>query len=137
MENTAGQGTTLGRNFEELAAILEAVGEPDRLGICLDTCHLFVAGYDISTAQGYRRVMTELDSVIGVNRIRLWHLNDSRGGLASHLDRHEHIGRGQIGPHGFRHLLKDARFFGIPKILETPKANDMDRENLKVLYALK
>ncbi|MCI0651832.1 MAG: deoxyribonuclease IV [Planctomycetes bacterium] len=136
IECTAGQGTVLGRSFAELAGILAAVACPARLGVCLDTCHLFAAGYDLRRAAGYEAAMRELEREIGAREVRCWHLNDSRGALGSHLDRHEHIGKGQIGASGFRALLADARFDGIPKILETPKENDMDRVNLRALRRL-
>lgn len=136
LENTAGQGATLGRAFEELREILDLVDAPERLGVCLDTCHLFAAGYELRTPSGYRETMRQLDSVMGAERIFCLHLNDSKGALGSNVDRHEHIGRGHIGTSGFRRVLRDRRFHGKPKILETPKANDMDRVNLKVLENL-
>ena len=92
--------------------------------------------HHIATSNGYRQTISELDTTIGASRVLCWHLNDSKGALGSHLDRHEHIGAGEIGRSGFRRILKDPRFFGVPKILETPKVNDMDRVNLDVLYGL-
>ena len=136
LEATAGQGTTLGRTFAELAALLAAVGDDERTAVCLDSCHLFAAGYDLSTATGYDAAMEELDAELGADTIACWHLNDSKGALGSHLDRHENIGEGQIGKIGFRKILKDERFFGVPKILETPKENDGDERNLATLYSL-
>ena len=136
LENTAGQGTTLGRSFEELAAMLSGIDAPDRLGICLDTCHLYAAGYDLRTRDDYDDTMAQLETVIGSDQLKLWHLNDSKGDLGSHLDRHENIGQGKIGETGFQCLMQDPRFFGIPKILETPKADDMDSVNLATLWSL-
>lgn len=124
LETTAGQGRTLGRTFDELAQILGALDQPERAGVCIDTCHVFAAGYDIRDAQAYAAMIAEAERLIGLPRIRCWHLNDSRGALGSRVDRHEHIGRGQIGLSGFRHVLNDARFCGLPMILETPKGVD-------------
>ena len=136
LENTAGQGSTLGRTFEELADLLQEIDDPRRVGICLDTCHLFAAGYDLRTRRGYEKTLGELDSWLGAEHVHALHLNDSRGELGSHLDRHEHIGQGRIGRSGFRWLLQDQRFFGKPKVLETPKEGNMDPVNLEVLYSL-
>lgn len=141
LETTAGQGRTLGRTFEELAAILAAVREPQRVGVCVDTCHVFAAGYDVRTPEGYAAMVATAASTIGLGRIRCWHLNDSRGDLGSRLDRHEHIGQGRIGSAGFRNVLSDARFAGLPKILETPKGADergreFDTLNLRRLRRL-
>ncbi len=136
LENTAGQGTTLGRSFEELASLLEKIDRPARTAICLDTCHLFAAGYDLRTASAYKATMAELEENLDLSSIECWHLNDSRGELGSNLDRHEHIGEGEIGRTGFELLLSDPRFFEIPKILETAKEDDMDRINLQVLRQL-
>ncbi|MEE8142414.1 MAG: deoxyribonuclease IV, partial [Planctomycetota bacterium] len=102
LENTAGQGTTLGRSFAELAALLEALQLPDRVGVCIDSCHLFAAGYDLSSKGGYAQTMKELDSRIRAEQVFALHLNDSKGKLGSHLDRHQHIGQGEIGKSGFR-----------------------------------
>lgn len=133
LENTAGAGSTIGRSFEELAQLLAAIDRPERTGVCLDTCHLFAAGYELRTAEGYDATMRALESTVGATQVRCWHLNDSRGDLGSHLDRHEHIGAGKLGKEAFRLLLADARFFGVPKILETPKEGDADRVNLALL----
>jgi deoxyribonuclease-4 len=135
LENTAGQGTSIGYRFEQLAAILEKVRNPDRVGICLDTCHAFAAGYDIRTADGYRRTLGELERLIGVERILAFHINDSRRDLGCRVDRHFHIGKGFIGLDAFRFLIKDSRFRTIPKILETPKGPGF-REDLKNLATL-
>jgi deoxyribonuclease-4 len=137
LENTAGQGTYLGGRFEHLAAIMEGV-PAGRFGVCFDTCHAFAAGYDLSTAQGYGAVMEEFDRLIGIERLQAFHVNDSKKGLGSAVDRHEHIGRGAIGTEGFAALMRDPRFRAVPKILETPKGEDdeLDRMNLAVLRRL-
>jgi deoxyribonuclease IV len=138
IENTAGQGTTLGHTFEQLAAILAGVRDQERVGFCLDTCHLFAAGYDISTKQGYRKVLREFDRLIGTERIRAFHVNDSSKSLGSRVDRHTHIGQGCIGAEAFRCLVNDRRFAAVPKILETPKGDDvkLDLMNLRTLRSL-
>jgi deoxyribonuclease-4 len=138
LETTAGQGTGLGCRFEELARILEKSKYPDRLGICVDTCHIFAAGYDIRTPESYAATFAEFERLIGIERIRFFHLNDSKKELGSRVDRHEHIGRGCIGLAGFRELLRDPRFSRHPMTLETPKGKDLaeDRENLAVLRSL-
>ena len=135
-ENTAGGGSTLGRSFQELRDLADATDVSDRVGFCIDSCHLLAAGYGLRNKHGYDATMQELDDLIGAENVYCLHLNDSKGDLGSHLDRHEHIGDGKIGLSGFRRLLKDKRFFGTPKILETPKADDMDRVNLERLYSL-
>jgi deoxyribonuclease-4 len=141
LEATAGQGTALGRTFRELGAILRRINGDNRVGVCVDTCHVFAAGYDIRTPQGYAAMVAEADEHIGLQRIRAWHLNDSRGDLGSRIDRHEHIGRGRIGPAGFQNLLADHRFLGLPMILETPKGlnaagKEWDAINLQRLRTL-
>ena len=136
LETTAGQGANVGYTFSQLRRILDAVEEGDRLGICLDTCHVFVAGYDISTASGYGATIDELDDTIGLHRLKAIHLNDSKKPLGSRVDRHAHIGQGAIGELAFRLILKDPRLTSVPKVLETPKEGDMDAENLKVLRRL-
>ena len=138
LETTAGQGTNLGYTFEQLSGVIGSVKEPERLGICFDTCHTFAAGYDISTEAGYRKVFRELDRVIGLDRIGAFHLNDAKKGLGSRVDRHAHIGQGELGLTPFRCLVNDRRFRKVPKILETPKGKDMaeDRMNLEVLRGL-
>ena len=138
LEITAGQGSCVGYKFEHLAEILRLVNQPQRMGVCLDTCHLFAAGYDIRTKKGYQEVMGQLKDVIGLEAVKAFHLNDSKKGLGSRVDRHEHIGRGAIGLEGFRCLLRDQRFHGIPMVLETPKGPDLkeDVENLEVLKSL-
>lgn len=136
LENTAGGGTTLGRSFAELGRLLELIDAPERMGVCLDTCHMFAAGYDIRRPKGYEAMIEELERLIGSEKVRCWHFNDSKGGCGSHLDRHQHIGEGELGKAPFRRILADQRFFGVPKILETPKKNEMDKVNLRVLNGL-
>jgi deoxyribonuclease-4 len=139
LENTAGGGGTLGRTFAELGAMLDRVGRPRRLGVCLDTCHLFAAGYDLRLETGYRAAMAECAAVVGLDRVLAFHLNDARAPLGSGLDRHEHIGRGRLGLPPFRYLLNDARFADVPKVLETPKEPEplADRRNLAALRRLR
>jgi deoxyribonuclease IV len=138
LENSAGGGHTLGRSPAELAAILDRAARPERLGICLDTCHLFAAGYDLRTREGYQRAIEECQMTIGLASIVAFHLNDSRASLGSRRDCHEHIGRGQLGLAPFRWLLNDPRFASVPKVLETPKDPEpiMDRRNLATLRRL-
>jgi deoxyribonuclease-4 len=140
LETTAGQGTCLGWKFEQLAMVLAKVKNPDRLGVCVDTCHVFAAGYPLAAASGYRRTMRQLDQTIGLSQIKAFHLNDSKRELGSRVDRHAHIGRGQIGVEGFRNLLNDRRFRGIPMYLETPKGQEngveLDVINLATLRGL-
>jgi len=137
-ENSAGQGTMVGHSFKQLKTLLKLTGEPKRTGICLDTCHLFAAGYDLRTKAAYQRTMAELDRVVGLRRVEVIHLNDSKRELGSHVDRHEHIGRGQIGLMGFRCLMNDKRLRHIPMVLETPKdeVGTEDKMNLKILRGL-
>jgi deoxyribonuclease-4 len=138
LENTSGQGTVLGHRFEHLATIMEQVKAPERLGVCFDTCHAFAAGYDISTEKGYCAVFREFGRIIGIKNLRAMHLNDSRGELGSRRDRHAQIGKGAIGLEGFRCIMIDRRLARIPKILETPKGEDLaeDRLNLATLRRL-
>jgi len=137
-ETTAGSGTALGASFGELGELIRLVG-PDvrhRVGVCVDTCHLWAAGYDL--ASEYDAVIAELHDAVGLERVRLFHLNDSVGGLGSRRDRHAHIGKGKLGAKAFRRLLNDARFSAIPKVIETPKDDDVlaaDRRNLARLRA--
>ena len=140
LETTAGQGTSLGWQFEHLAAMLDGVKDPDRLGVCFDTCHVFAAGYQMAAKTEYKATIRAFDATVGIGQIRAFHLNDSRRELGSRVDRHAHIGRGQMGIEPFRHLLGDRRFFSTPMYLETPKGEengvDMDATNLKVLRSL-
>lgn len=139
LETTAGQGSGLGWRFEHLAFLMEHVRSPQRFGICIDTCHIFAAGYDIRTPEAYHATFNEFDRLIGLAHICLFHLNDSAKDLASRVDRHAHIGQGHIGQDAFRLLVQDPRFSHLPMIIETPKGNDMaeDRENLALLRALR
>ncbi len=136
LETTAGQGSCLGHRFEHLAQVLERVAEPERLGVCLDTCHVFAAGYALAPQAAYRKTMKEFDSIIGLSRLRAFHLNDSQKPLGSRVDRHAHIGQGCLGLEPFRLLVNDRRFRNHPMLLETPKENDMDKVNLRILRDL-
>ncbi len=138
LETTAGQGTTLGGTFEELAHLLDRTQGGERLGICLDTCHVFAAGYDVRTVEGYEGMMAALDHAIGLERLAVIHLNDSQQPLGSRRDRHEHIGDGHLGAAAFARLLRDQRLDGLTGILETPKSEDLceDRENLARLRSM-
>jgi deoxyribonuclease IV len=138
LETTAGQGSSLGRTFEELAFILQRCREPERLCVCIDTAHLFAAGYDLGTEEGVRRTFAQFQTLIGLERLAAIHMNDSKAAAGSRVDRHEHIGKGKIGLHVFRHIMREARFHNIPKVLETPKGRDMaeDVVNLGVLRSL-
>jgi deoxyribonuclease IV len=136
LENTAGRRGEVGARFEELAELLRRV-ETDRLGICLDTCHTFAAGYDISTSAKIESVAAELEASVGLSSVKLIHLNDSKGGLGSRMDRHQHIGQGTIGQAGFRAFLAHARLAQIPLVLETPKRSDADDvRNLRIIRGL-
>jgi len=138
LETTAGQGTGLGSSFEELSHVITNSAYSKRLGVCFDTCHAFAAGYDISSAAGYKKTFADFDKVIGLEKLIFFHLNDSKKGLGSKVDRHEHIGKGEIGLEGFRLLMNDPRFAKHPMVLETPKEKDLkeDIENLKLLRSL-
>src|SRR5215510_5282165 len=138
LEITAGQGSCIGHRFEHLAQIIAKVREPDRLRVCLDTAHLFAAGYEIGSESGVRTTFHEFDRVIGRNRLVAIHLNDSKTGLGSRVDRHEHIGKGQIGLAPFVEIMQSAEFRRIPKVLETPKKEDLkeDVENMELLRGL-
>ncbi len=140
LETTAGQGTCLGCRFEQLATILEKVEDPDRLGVCFDTCHVFAAGYPLGPEQEYQATMSEFDRIIGLEKIKAFHLNDSKRELGSRVDRHEHIGHGHLGLEPFRLLLNDPRFRDIPMYLETPKGDHEGRTwdaiNLETLRSL-
>lgn len=138
LETTAGQGTALGGDLASLAYLLEGAAADNHYGVCFDTCHAFAAGYELRTEEGYQQTMGEFDARIGLDRLRVIHLNDSKYPLGSHRDRHEHIGEGHIGLEGFEHIVADPRLNGLPGILETPKSEDLheDRENLAKLRAL-
>jgi deoxyribonuclease-4 len=139
LENTAGGGGTLGRTFAELGRMIRGAARPERLGVCVDTCHLFAAGYDVRTAAGFTAAMDECAREVGLGRILAFHLNDARAPLGSGLDRHEHIGRGFLGRAPFRRLLADPRVRRVPKVLETPKEPEpaADRRNLALLRSLR
>lgn len=140
LENTAGQGSCLGWKFDHLTAILELVKERERVGVCFDTCHAFAAGYDLRTADQYRDAMQQFDDIVGLSRIKAFHLNDSKKGLGSRVDRHEHIGQGALGVEAFRCLLNDERVQHVPMYLETPKEDcgdePWDAVNLRLLRSL-
>ncbi|MGW8161065.1 MAG: deoxyribonuclease IV [Desulfobulbales bacterium] len=138
LETTAGQGTGLGARFEELAYVINNSKYGDRLGVCFDTCHTFAAGYNISTKKGYNKTFSDFDAIIGLKRLRFFHLNDSKKGLGSRVDRHTHIGKGAIGMEGFRLLMSDPRFAKHPMVLETPKEKDLKEDimNLSLLRTL-
>lgn len=139
LETTAGQGTALGYRFEQIALLLDQIGLPERIGVCLDTCHLFAAGYDIRTLDDYHGVLRVFDQVVGIPFLRVIHVNDCKKELGCRVDRHEHIGKGTIGLEAFRCLVTDPRLRGIPMIIETPKDGDFikaDRRNLETLRGL-
>jgi deoxyribonuclease-4 len=140
LENTAGQGSNLGWRFEQLAAILDRVQDPDRVGVCFDTCHAFAAGYPMGTEKEYKSTMRQFNRIIGIKRLKAFHLNDSKRELGSRVDRHQHIGHGCLGLEPFRRLLNDLRFRMTPMYLETPKeklnGEDWDVINLRTLRGL-
>ncbi|MBA19255.1 MAG: deoxyribonuclease IV [Verrucomicrobiales bacterium] len=138
LENTAGQGTYLGHQIRHLAEIFDNVKQQDRLGICLDTAHFFAAGYDIRKPKGWNNAIGEVESMLGLDQILAFHLNDSKTDLDSRVDRHDHIGHGLIGKPAFKHIINDTRFIDTPACLETPKSPDMheDVENLNTLRSL-
>lgn len=138
LETTAGQGYAVGYRFEHLRSIIDLVKDQDRMAVCIDTCHLFAAGYPVQTPEGWETTMSEFESVIGLRRLAVIHVNDSKKPFGSRLDRHEHIGKGLIGNEGFRSLMNDSRLERVPKILETEKSEDMheDVENMETLKKL-
>lgn len=138
LECMARQGSTIGGEFEEMLQIIEKVKDQNRVGVCIDTCHLFAAGYDIRTGESFGKVLDRFAQLIGLERIKAFHLNDSKKGLGERVDRHEHIGQGQIGPEAFRYLLNHEKFTGIPMVLETPKNDDgsWDAMNMETLRSL-
>ena len=123
LETTAGQGSNLGWRFEHLADIIEGVKDPERVGICFDTCHVFAAGYPMGTEKEYKATMKAFNATVGVKQIKAFHMNDSKRELGSRVDRHEHIGQGELGIEPFRHLMNDRRFRKVPMYLETPKGD--------------
>ena len=146
LENTAGQGTTLGATFEQLASIVARTGDHRRIGVCLDTCHLLAAGYDVSTPEGYASTFKQFGRLIGFERLKVFHMNDSKKPLGSRVDRHEHIGQGHLGLEPFRRIVNDRRFRDLPMLLETAKAegkptgpiaiDPLDEQNLSTLRSL-
>lgn len=138
LETTAGQGTNLGYKFEHLADIIKMVRQKKSIGVCVDTCHIFAAGYDITTQKGYKKSFQTFNKVIGLDKLKVFHINDSKKELGSRVDRHEHIGKGFLGLKPFEFLVNDKRFVDTPKILETPKGPELkeDVQNLKVLKRL-
>jgi len=139
LENTAGQGSSVGHTLEQLNRLLSRIEPRGRVGVCLDTCHLFAAGYDLRTEVAYEKTMREVEAIVGLDRVKAFHLNDCKKDLGCRVDRHEHIGRGTIGQEGFRLLVSDPRFAKHPMILETPKGDDgfsMDIANLRLLRRL-
>ncbi|MBU2652634.1 MAG: deoxyribonuclease IV [Bacteroidetes bacterium] len=137
-ETTAGQGSNLGYTFEQLAQMIDLVDNKTQVGVCLDTCHVFAAGYHLSDPAEYKKTMKSFDSTIGLDRLRIIHMNDSKKEFGSKRDRHEHIGQGMIGIEAFRNIVNDKKLKDVPKILETPKGDDLkeDIENLKLLRSL-
>lgn len=138
LETTAGQGSCLGERFEHLAYIIANVREPERLCVCLDTAHVFAAGYDLSNVASTKKTFAEFNRVVGLDRLAAIHVNDSKTARGSRVDRHEHIGKGQIGLEAFRFIMCNRRFAKVPKVLETPKGKDLkeDVENMRVLRGL-
>ena len=139
LETTAGQGSGIGHTFEQLGLILDRIEDPNRAGVCLDTCHIYAAGYDLRTPSAYARTMQAFDDIIGFDRLYFIHLNDALKPLGSRVDRHTHIGKGHIGLEGFAHMMNDPRLARIPKVIETPKGNgntDFDKINLDRLRGL-
>lgn len=138
LETTAGQGSSIGHRFEHLRDIIDRLDAPDSVGVCVDTCHVFAAGYDLRKKKSYEAVWREFDTVVGLEKIRAFHLNDCKKDLGCRVDRHEHIGQGFLGEQAFGWLMNDRRFDGIPMVLETPKGKDHaeDRMNLAVLRGL-
>lgn len=139
LETAAGQGSCLGCTFEELGTILDLVDDKQRVGICIDTCHIFAAGYELRTRDGYERTIDDLEKYVGIEHVGAFHLNDSKKGLGSRVDRHQHIGEGELGLEPFRFVVNDPRFARIPKLLETPKTIETvsDQKNIGALRALR
>jgi len=138
LEATAGQGTTLGYRFEQLRKIIDLVDEPKRMSVCIDTAHIWAAGYNIRDTKEYKKIIKEFDGIIGLERLHCIHMNDSKKDLGSRVDRHDHIGKGFIGLEGFTNIMNDKKLERVPKVLETPKEKDQkeDVENIRVLLGL-
>ena len=136
LETTAGQGACLGARFEEIAEILDRVKDPKRLEVCLDTAHAFAAGYDLSAPKGAEKTFTEFDKVIGLKRLSLVHMNDSKAAHGSRVDRHDNLGKGKIGLEAFRWIMRSKELAEIPKILETPKGKDL-AEDIEAMALLR
>jgi deoxyribonuclease-4 len=138
LEHTAGQGNHLGHLFEELAQMRELIVEKKRIGVCVDSCHLFAAGFDLRKPDTYADVFKRFDDIIGIAQVKAWHLNDCKSDLGSRVDRHDHIGKGKLGKAAFKNIVNDARWRDLPGILETPKGEEMkeDKVNLRVLRGL-
>ncbi len=138
LETTAGQGTAIGYCFEQIRKIVDLVDEKERMTVCVDTAHVFAAGYDIKNENNFDKVIKEFDEIIGLDRLKCIHMNDSKKDLGTRVDRHEHIGKGFIGKQGFRNIMNDKRLEEVPKILETPKGKEQleDLMNIKVLKSL-
>jgi deoxyribonuclease IV len=138
LEVTAGQGSAVGYKFEHVRKIIDLVEQKARMSVCIDTAHIFAAGYDIRTPEAYEKTMKEFDDIVGLDRLQCFHINDSKKELGSRVDRHEHIGKGFIGLQGFKNIMNDKKLERVPKILETPKGKEQleDVENIKVLLSL-
>ena len=138
IEVTAGQGTALGYRFEQVREMIDLVDEKERMSVCIDTAHVFAAGYDIKSPEGYEKTIKEFEDIVGLNLLKCFHMNDSKKPSGSRVDRHEHIGKGFIGKEGFKNIMNDKRLEHIPKVLETPKGKEQleDVENIKVLKSL-
>lgn len=134
LETTAGQGSCIGHRFEHLAEIMEWVEDSPRMGVCLDTCHVYAAGYDIATSEGYKRAFREFGQIIGFDRLKLFHVNDSKSAFGSRVDRHQHLGQGSLGETAFSLLVNDRRFFKTPMVLETPKGPEMEEDVMNLGY---
>lgn len=139
LETMAGQGNTIGHKFEQLEEIINELKDNSRVGVCYDTCHTFAAGYDIRTEESYNATFSRFDQVIGLEKLKAFHINDSKTDIKTRKDRHEHIGKGKIGKTAFSLLVNDSRFNQIPMVLETPKGQDYkeDRENLALLRSMR
>lgn len=135
LENTAGQGSNLGYTFEQLGYIIDRIEDKSRVGVCIDTCHTFAAGYDIKSENGFQETFERFDEAVGFRYLKGMHLNDSKKGVGSHVDRHEELGKGELGIDTFRMIMRDARFDDIPLILETPNEENW-AEEIKMLYSL-